>query len=95
MALAIILVLFLGIVEHDLERQRLEFLLVGRRNIVVRQVQAREVAQLRALQQRQYAYARTRFDVAAMVRNTLAFYREAAGLAPLSPPQARPVAAHA
>lgn len=52
-------------------------------------------AALRDLQQRQYAYARTRFDVAAMVRNTLAFYREAAGLAPLSPPQPQPVAAHA
>jgi glycogen(starch) synthase len=51
-------------------------------------------AALRDLQQRQYAYARTRFDVAAMVRNTLAFYREAAGLAPLSPPQPQPVAAH-
>jgi glycosyltransferase involved in cell wall biosynthesis len=52
-------------------------------------------AALRDLQQRQYAYARTRFDVAAMVRHTLAFYREAAGLAPLSPPQPQPVAAHA
>jgi glycosyltransferase involved in cell wall biosynthesis len=52
-------------------------------------------AALRDLQQRQYAYARTRFDVAAMVRNTLAFYREAAGLAPLTPPQPQPVAAHA
>lgn len=52
-------------------------------------------AALRGLQQRQYAYARTRFDVAAMVRNTLAFYGEAAGLAPLSPPQPQPVAAHA
>jgi glycosyltransferase involved in cell wall biosynthesis len=52
-------------------------------------------AALRDLQQRQYAYARTRFDVAAMVRNTLAFYREAAGLAPLSPSQPQPVAAHA
>ncbi len=51
-------------------------------------------AALRDLQERQYAYARTRFDVAAMVRNTLAFYREAAGLAPLSPPQPQPVAAH-
>jgi glycosyltransferase involved in cell wall biosynthesis len=52
-------------------------------------------AALRDLQQRQYAYARTRFDVAAMVRNTLAFYREAAGLAPLSPLQPQPVATHA
>jgi glycogen(starch) synthase len=51
-------------------------------------------AALRDLQQRQYAYAHTRFDVAAMVRNTLAFYREAAGLAPLTPPQSQPVAAH-
>lgn len=50
---------------------------------------------LRSLQQRQYAYARTRFDVAAMVRHTLAFYREAAGLAPLGPPQPQPLAAHA
>jgi glycogen(starch) synthase len=47
-------------------------------------------AALRDLQQRQYAYARTRFDVAAMVRGTLAFYREAAGLAP---PQPHPIAA--
>jgi glycosyltransferase involved in cell wall biosynthesis len=52
-------------------------------------------AALRDLQQRQYAYARTRFDVAAMVRHTLAFYREAAGLAPLTPLQPQPVAAHA
>jgi glycosyltransferase involved in cell wall biosynthesis len=52
-------------------------------------------AALRDLQQRQYAYARTRFDVAAMVRNTLAFYREAAGLAPLSPLQPQPLVAHA
>ncbi len=37
----------------------------------------------RGLQQRQYAYARPRFDVAAMVRNTLAFYRQAAGQAPV------------
>jgi glycogen(starch) synthase len=47
-------------------------------------------AALRDLQQRQYAYARTRFDVAAMVRGTLAFYWEAAGLAP---PQPQPIAA--
>ncbi len=45
----------------------------------------------RDLQQRQYAYARTRFDRAAMVRGTLAFYQQAAGLgpdepAPLPPP---------
>lgn len=40
----------------------------------------------RDLQQRQYAYARTRFDWAAMVRGTLAFYRQAAGLAPALPP---------
>nr|WP_262903318.1 glycosyltransferase family 4 protein [Hymenobacter psoromatis] len=40
-------------------------------------------AALLSLQQRQYTYARTRFDRAAMVRNTLAFYRRAAGLAPL------------
>jgi len=40
----------------------------------------------RDLQQRQYAYARTRFDRAAMVRGTLAFYRQAAGLAPALPP---------
>jgi len=52
-------------------------------------------ASLRELQQRQYAYARTRFDVAAMVRNTLAFYCEAAGLAPLSPSHSQPLAAHA
>lgn len=39
----------------------------------------------RDLRQRQYAYARTRFDRAAMVRGTLAFYRQAAGLA-LPPP---------
>jgi len=52
-------------------------------------------AALLGLQERQYAYARSRFDVAAMVRNTLAFYREAAGLAPLSPPQPQSVAAHA
>jgi len=52
-------------------------------------------ATLRSLQQRQHIYAHTRFDVAAMVRNTVAFYREAAGLAPLSPPQPQPVAAHA
>jgi glycogen(starch) synthase len=37
---------------------------------------------LRSLQQRQYAYARPRFDVTAMVQSTVAFYREAAGLAP-------------
>ena len=36
-----------------------------------------------SLQQRQYAYAHARFDRAAMVRNTLAFYRRAAGLASL------------
>lgn len=52
-------------------------------------------AALRDLQQRQYDYAHTRFDVAVMVRSTLAFYREAAGLAPLSPPQPQPMAAHA
>jgi glycogen(starch) synthase len=51
-------------------------------------------ASLRDLQQRQYAYAHTRFDVAAMVRNTLAFYREAARATPLIPPQPQPVAAH-
>ena len=33
----------------------------------------------RDLQQRQYAYARARFDRMAMVENTLAFYRQAAG----------------
>lgn len=37
----------------------------------------------RDLQQRQYAYARPRFDVSAMLRDTLAFYRLAAGLPPL------------
>ena len=37
----------------------------------------------RGLQQRQYAYARARFDRAAMVENTLAFYRQAAGLSKL------------
>ncbi len=36
-----------------------------------------------ALQQRQYAYARPRFDVAAMVRDTVAFYREAVQNGPL------------
>ena len=36
----------------------------------------------RALQQRQYAYARPRFDVSAMLRDTLAFYRLVAGLPP-------------
>ncbi len=39
-------------------------------------------AALHGLQQRQYAYARTRFDVATMVRSTVAFYQQAAGLAP-------------
>ncbi len=34
-----------------------------------------------SLQQRQYAYARPRFDIGTMVRHTLDFYREAAGLA--------------
>ncbi|AWM34164.1 glycosyltransferase family 4 protein [Hymenobacter nivis] len=48
-------------------------------------------AALRGLQQRQYAYARPRFDVAEMVRNTLAFYRQATGQAPLRP--AAPAAA--
>ena len=50
-------------------------------------------AALRGLQQRQYAYARPRFDVAAMVRGTLAFYQAAAGWpgppeAPAGPPAA-------
>jgi glycogen(starch) synthase len=34
------------------------------------------------LQQRQYAYAQARFDVAAMLRGTLAFYQQAMGLPP-------------
>jgi glycogen(starch) synthase len=34
----------------------------------------------RHLQQRQYSYARARFDVAAMVRGTLAFYQQAMGV---------------
>lgn len=43
-----------------------------------------------ALQQRQFAYTRTRFDRVAMLRDTLAFYRRvagppAAGVAPLPP----------
>ncbi|AMJ67887.1 glycosyltransferase family 4 protein [Hymenobacter sp. PAMC 26628] len=51
-------------------------------------------AALRGLQQRQYAYARPRFDVAAMVRSTVAFYRQASGLAPAGAPVAPlPVAA--
>ena len=51
-------------------------------------------AALRGLQQRQYAYARPRFDVAAMVRATVAFYRQAAGLAPAGAATApRPAAA--
>ena len=48
---------------------------------------ARQLAELLAspaarhdLQTRQYAYARPRFDVATMVRNTVAFYQQAAGL---------------
>ncbi|MEJ7665183.1 MAG: glycosyltransferase family 4 protein [Hymenobacter sp.] len=40
-----------------------------------------------SLQQRQYDYARARFDRAMMVGNTLAFYRQAAGLAPALPPR--------
>ena len=43
-------------------------------------------AALRSLQQRQYAYAHTRFDVAAMLRDTLAFFRQAAGMAAGDPP---------
>jgi glycogen(starch) synthase len=39
-------------------------------------------AALHGLQQRQYAYARPRFDVSAMVRATVAFYRQAAGHTP-------------
>ncbi|RZK24655.1 MAG: glycosyltransferase family 1 protein [Hymenobacter sp.] len=48
---------------------------------------------LHSLQQRQYAYARTRFDVGTMVASTLAFYRAAAGWAPVSPMQPQPAAA--
>lgn len=49
-------------------------------------------AALRDLQTRQYAYARPRFDVAAMVRDTLAFYQQAAGKEPAPAPQpVRPV----
>ncbi|HEX8504043.1 MAG TPA: glycosyltransferase family 4 protein [Hymenobacter sp.] len=36
-------------------------------------------ADLRGLQARQYAHARPRFDVAAMVRDTVAFYQQATG----------------
>ncbi len=43
-----------------------------------------------SLQQRQYAYARTRFDVAAMARGTLAFYRLAMGEAQAEEPPLRP-----
>ncbi|MGI4886570.1 MAG: glycosyltransferase family 4 protein [Janthinobacterium lividum] len=50
-------------------------------------------ATLHDLQQRQYAYARPRFDVAAMVRATVAFYRQAAGLAPAGAPAPQPAAA--
>lgn len=42
------------------------------------------------LQQRQYAYAQSRFDRAAMLGGTLAFYRQAAGLPPVAPPAAAP-----
>lgn len=45
------------------------------------------------LQRRQYAYARPRFDVAVMVRDTLAFYRQAAGQAPPRPQLAAPAPA--
>jgi glycosyltransferase involved in cell wall biosynthesis len=37
----------------------------------------------RDLQQRQFAYARVHFDRSAMVRDTLVFYRQAAGLPPV------------
>ena len=37
----------------------------------------------RDLQQRQYAYARPRFDIGTMVRHTLDFYRAAVGLTPV------------
>jgi|GEM_PF-1729297 len=47
------------------------------------------------LQQRQYAYARPRFDVAAMVRATVAFYRQAAGHTPAGAPPPVAVAAAA
>lgn len=39
----------------------------------------------RALQQRQYEYAHTRFDRVAMLRDTLAFYRQAAGVLATEP----------
>ena len=45
------------------------------------------------LQQRQYAYARPRFDVSKMVRDTVAFYQEAAGLPRAAKPLTEPVAA--
>ncbi|NML67718.1 glycosyltransferase family 4 protein [Hymenobacter sp. RP-2-7] len=64
---------------------------------------AQQVAELladpaarRSLQQRQYAYARTRFDTAAMARGTLAFYQQARGLAPPEAPRpTSPRPAHA
>jgi glycogen(starch) synthase len=51
-------------------------------------------AALRSLQQRQYAYAHMRFDIGTMVASTLAFYRQAAGLAPASPVRPQPEAVH-